>query len=508
MLLLPTQAIAQQNDLYIKANELAISNPDEAIKIAEHLINLTNTESENAKINLLLAKLYLVKGDYNKTITYLFNKNNTTKNTSTKTKIDILLLKSNVLRQLYLDKLSQNYLLKVETHLLNTPLEKEHAAHIKSRLSLEKIYALISKRDYKEALKKINTLETNYIQTNNIDNAFISRLFLAKEKILINLNQHDSAWTYIEKSLESSSQPKNNNLSYKAEIYRDIGKLYMEQKAFKKSEEALFIATKFAEIIDNPILLKEIHSDLVLNYIASNQKNKHKVYSDELLVLNNQVEAIEQKSINTLYGLLTEQENLNLKLEEQKYNRLLYLLIAGVIFIVFIGIFLLFKAKEKKKRLNEIIKYLQISKANFSEIKPLQKKTSKRIAIPEETEKMLLNKLKRFEKSQKYLNKDISLAVLSGAFETNTKYLSAVINKHYNDNFNTFINKLRINYIINKLKNDPHYINYKISFLAEECGYSSHSSFATVFKSVIGMSPVKFINLIKEEHLKSKKNNT
>merc|ERR1711974_328919 len=106
---------------------------------------------------------------------------------------------------------------------------------------------------------------------------------------------------------------------------------------------------------------------------------------------------------------------------------------------------------------------------------------------------------KKFEASKKFLNKDMSLAVLAGQFETNTKYLSGVINKHYDDNFNTFINKLRINYIIDKLKSDPNYINYKISFLAEESGYSSHSSFATVFKSIIGMSPVTFIKLIQKE---------
>ena len=58
--------------------------------------------------------------------------------------------------------------------------------------------------------------------------------------------------------------------------------------------------------------------------------------------------------------------------------------------------------------------------------------------------------------------KDISLAVLAGQLDSNTKYLSEIINTHYNVNFNTYINKLRINYIIEKLKTDPNFINYKI----------------------------------------------
>ncbi|HLV38436.1 helix-turn-helix domain-containing protein, partial [Xanthomarina sp.] len=56
------------------------------------------------------------------------------------------------------------------------------------------------------------------------------------------------------------------------------------------------------------------------------------------------------------------------------------------------------------------------------------------------------------------------------------------------------INKLRIQYIVNKLKSDPDYLNYKISYLAEECGFSSHSKFSASFKNVTGLSPSTFIS--------------
>ena len=42
-------------------------------------------------------------------------------------------------------------------------------------------------------------------------------------------------------------------------------------------------------------------------------------------------------------------------------------------------------------------------------------------------------------------------------------------------------------------------MNYKISYLAENCGFSSHSSFATVFKSITEISPVTFIELLRNE---------
>mgnify|MGYP003563549034 CR=1 FL=1 len=74
----------------------------------------------------------------------------------------------------------------------------------------------------------------------------------------------------------------------------------------------------------------------------------------------------------------------------------------------------------------------------------MQTEETKKINIPKETEQMLLKKLERFENTTKFTNKDISLAVLAGQFDTNTKYLSEVINSNFNMNFNAYINKLRI----------------------------------------------------------------
>lgn len=154
---------------------------------------------------------------------------------------------------------------------------------------------------------------------------------------------------------------------------------------------------------------------------------------------------------------------------------------------------------QKKNRLNEIINYLKITRNNFINSITEKKEEVKKAPIPKETERQLLEKLQKFETTKKFTHKDISLAVLAGQFDTNTKYLSEVINSNYHVNFNLYINKLRINYIVEKLKVDSNFINYKISYLAENCGFSSHSSFATVFKLITGISPVTFIDLLKKE---------
>ena len=52
--------------------ELISSNPDQAIKIAQHLLSKPSvTNQEKAKINFLLAKCYIVKGDYSSALNFL-----------------------------------------------------------------------------------------------------------------------------------------------------------------------------------------------------------------------------------------------------------------------------------------------------------------------------------------------------------------------------------------------------------------------------------------------------
>lgn len=117
-----------------------------------------------------------------------------------------------------------------------------------------------------------------------------------------------------------------------------------------------------------------------------------------------------------------------------------------------------------------------------------------------ETEAKLLELLMAFEKGTLYNSKNMSLPYLAGELNTNTKYLSHVINRHKSSDFKSYINRLRINYIVDKLIHDEKYRQYKISILADECGFSSHSKFASVFKTVTDYSPSAFIKQLETEN--------
>jgi len=115
------------------------------------------------------------------------------------------------------------------------------------------------------------------------------------------------------------------------------------------------------------------------------------------------------------------------------------------------------------------------------------------INISAETEQVLISGLMKFEKSNQFLSNNISLPTLAAQLNTNTKYLSLVIKTNKQTDFNGYVNKLRINYVVNKLQTDPTWRQYKVSALADACGFSSPSQFAAIFKSVTGLSPSAFL---------------
>ncbi|WP_082113335.1 helix-turn-helix domain-containing protein [Kordia jejudonensis] len=125
---------------------------------------------------------------------------------------------------------------------------------------------------------------------------------------------------------------------------------------------------------------------------------------------------------------------------------------------------------------------------------------SKDIGISETIVKSILKGLSKFEASEGY-RKQITLTELAKNLETNPKYLSKVINWHYQKNFSSYINELRVQYTISKLKEDSKFRNYTIKAIAKEVGFKGTESFSKSFYKVTQIYPSYFIKqLQKRQH--------
>ena len=91
------------------------------------------------------------------------------------------------------------------------------------------------------------------------------------------------------------------------------------------------------------------------------------------------------------------------------------------------------------------------------------------------------------------MHSEFNINVLAKKLNTNTSYLSYIINTVKNKSFKQYITELKIDFLLEKLKEEKKYRNYTIKSLAEEIGYTNASAFTRAFKKHKGITPSEYI---------------
>lgn len=98
-----------------------------------------------------------------------------------------------------------------------------------------------------------------------------------------------------------------------------------------------------------------------------------------------------------------------------------------------------------------------------------------------------------FESEMPFLRKDLSINHVSVALNIPSRELSYIINNHFGQRFNDFLNKYRIEYITKKI-NRTYLSNYTMEAIANEAGFASKSSFNLAFKKFNLCTPTEYLN--------------
>jgi PAS domain S-box-containing protein len=105
----------------------------------------------------------------------------------------------------------------------------------------------------------------------------------------------------------------------------------------------------------------------------------------------------------------------------------------------------------------------------------------------------LYYQLKRLIESEKlYLSAELTLKKVADLLNTNTKYLSQVVNHQAGYNFQQFINFYRIEEAKHKIVKDS-LSNLTLYGIALQCGFKNKSTFYKVFKEVTGFTPKDYV---------------
>lgn len=329
-------------------------------------------------------------------------------------------------------------------------------------------------------------------------------------------NNDEQAKQFLEQALPLIQQ--NNDFNTEHVIYLYLGKIAWRQN--QKSE-----AVKYFNMIDELFHqknflnyeLRETYEYLIAYYKEKGNPEQQLHATESLIALNKQFEREQLSITKTMHRELdtkkleAERERLKSVLQNKQKSTNLWL---GLLGLGLVGIlWYAYEQYRAKKRLKNKFDEL------VNKIKTSEKNTTKQVAIitPESnsestkkiknrpsiavkaTEARLLRELAQFENEKGYL-KPVKLEELAQQWSTNRSTLSVLINTH-KGNFNTYLNKLRIEQLMIDLKNQKELRRLSLAELANQYGFTNAKSLATQFKAQTDLPPIYFIQQLEIENI-------
>ena len=323
----------------------------------------------------------------------------------------------------------------------------------------------VLKKNYKVAIDSVNKALPQMIAFNNKENTLAAYYYLGKAYEGLN-NNKQAAKNFI-KVDSLYTKTKNYSIEF-ISGYHFLINYYKNQG--DKINQLKYITTYMS-----------IDSILQKNY-----KKLNKLVQDEY---------------DTPH-LISEKEALIQSLEHQ--NTKSYWGIAGLILLsISFSSFSYYQYRLNriyKSRFEKILNRDKIPKENFTDSNSnetaTQPNNKKELGIAEELVTQIIEKLNLFETKEDYLQSNITVQLLADKLETNSKYLSKIVNTHKEKTFTKYINDLRVEYAIRKLQQDKKLRNYTIQAIAVEFGFNNAESFSTAFHKNTGLKPTYFIENI------------
>lgn len=378
------------------------------------------------------------------------------------------------------------------------------ANQFKGQVYQEKGYYALNEEQFEKAIGYFATAQTFFkdLPQSPTRTVFLSQTEEQLGTSFLRLKELDSAQYHYDKGLDLAKGTADGKTVFKGFIYLGLGQVHLAKKDYQQAIGFLDKAQDISDSAGLPDFKADVYKSLAQYHKEIGDIDQYTRYNDQYVtIIRNTVKNNQQYADNVVTKTAHQLETISLSRKMISISALI------LVAILLLGSSLFLKRRRRKdqQRFRELVAELKNPK-DFIAKKPVgTSPISSKDATPQDrlmsegTENDLLKQLSTFEQGKQYLQPNLTLPQLAVELHVNTKYLSYVINNHKGSDFNNYINRLRILYIIERLKENPEYLNYKISYLSSECGFSSHSKFTTTFKNVTGLTPSSFIDQVKKE---------
>ena len=302
--------------------------------------------------------------------------------------------------------------------------------------------------------------------------------------------------------------------AYVVSTYVGYGRALIAQKKYKSALEKLQIGKEISEKNITSLFRREVYLLLSACYDRLGEPKEaleyYKKYTAESFRLYNEDKERTEKELMVRYE--TEKRNKELAqknmLLQKEQNRVMALV--GITFVVLIVVLLFYINYRRKNRLYKQIvresvdwlaKERQFSKRIAEQEKQLQELIGKAGAVDggrysgsslnKDSQQELFGRLERLmQNDQGYKNSLFTREKMAELLGTNRTYLSQTINEQTGLTFTHYMNKYRIEEA-RRILADPQ-DDTPIKAIAADLGFSSVTTFYTLFKAAVQMSPDQY----------------
>ena len=286
--------------------------------------------------------------------------------------------------------------------------------------------------------------------------------------------------------------PEKSNLSLG---YYYLGTAFA---SIKKMDSAVLYFKKVDTIFQEKEIIypisRQAYLELITYYKQKEDLNNQLLYINQLIKVDS---LLHSEALYLNKGIFKEYDIPRLHAEKKavidkmtknstQYKTVIFL-ISGFLLLAVGFLVLQYNKKQIYKR-----RFEQIINSN-EETKIKAPKTEKKLDISEDIIHNVLKGLALFEENEAYLSPKVTLSSLAEDLNTNTNYLSKIINHYKDQSFSNYISALRIAYFISMIQSNTTLRKYTIKAMAHEVGFRNAESFSKAFYKIKGIKPSYFI---------------
>lgn len=300
--------------------------------------------------------------------------------------------------------------------------------------------------------------------------------------ILRDIGEKDSAVIYYEKAFDEQSGP---GIYSKADLYLGYSEYLKEEGRYEDAINVLMDGLRTMDSVRAPAKKPMIYLSLSEIYERTGDfKASLRYYKEYNKEANKQLNIETERKINNLRRDYAKQRHEVELLEwRNKYN--LAVMICALVICVFVGLYMLYRNKEKNYRL--LLKQHQA----LLERQETQSAQQASASMPQGKMQEMYEKLEKLMQEQElYRQNDLSRDKVASMLSTNRTYLCSVIKLFTGMSFPYYVNSFRINEAV-RILSDPEN-DTPIKAIAWSLGYNNLTTFYRLFEAAKGMPPSKY----------------